>query len=73
MPGGDPGGTQAPDCIEILEIRMALYFTPDGNRHVEAIVSDPATPDLEEVDLVELRGAMDLGRDVLVRAYTSEG
>ena len=60
------------DCVEIFEVRMALYFTPDGRRHVEANVSDPYEPDLETVDLVELRGAIDLGRDVLVQSYSAD-
>lgn len=58
------------DCIEIFEIRMALYFGPDGRRHVEAGVSDPDDADLESLDLIELRGAIDLGRDLLLRWYS---
>jgi hypothetical protein len=61
------------DCVEIFEIRLALFFTADGRRHVGAVVSDPSERDLEVVDLIELRGAMDLGRDLLLAAYTPRG
>lgn len=60
------------DSIEIFEIRLALYFTPDGRRHVEAVVSDPESRELDKVDLVELRGALDLGRDTLVGYYEED-
>ena len=60
------------DAVEILEIRIALYFDRDGRRRVEPIVSTPDDPDLQHVDLVELFGALDYGRDRLREMYTSD-
>ena len=58
-----------PDAVEIFEIRHALYFDEDGQRRVRSVVSTPDDPDLEAVDLVELLGALEYGRQQLVETY----
>ena len=57
------------NAVEIFEVRMALFFDADGRRRVEANVCDPAHPDLESLDRIELRGCIDEGRDLLLRYY----
>ena len=60
------------DGIEIFEVRAALYFDHDGQRRVNAIVSDPSNDELEVIDLIELRGTIDHARDTLLRAYEGD-
>lgn len=56
-------------CVEIFEVRMALFFDEDGKRQVVAVVSTEDDPDLTHVDLIELIGAIERGRHYLLRCY----
>ena len=58
--------------VEIMEIRIALYFAADGARLVATNVSSPDDPDLAEVDMVELEGAISRGLLKLREDYTSD-
>ena len=60
------------DAVEVMEVRIALFFTDDGSRHVAACVGDPDHSDLEHVDMVELMGTIDAGRRYLRNEYGAE-
>ena len=58
--------------VEIFEVRIALYFAADGARLVATNVCTPDDPDLEDVDMVELEGAISRGLVKLREDYTSD-
>lgn len=55
--------------VEIFEVRIVLYFDGDGKRQVAVVVSTPDEPELDEVDTVELEGALQRGALVLREEY----
>lgn len=57
------------DAVEIFEIRIALYFDAQGTRQVSTVVSTPAERELVEVDMIEVIGALEAGRDKLKADY----
>lgn len=60
------------DGVEIFEIRVALWFDKDGQRRVATCVSNPDTRELETVDMVEVLGALEGGREKLKVDYDYE-
>ena len=56
------------DCVEVMEIRVALYWTPDGSIDVDFEISDPDNPAIEP-PLHEVLGVVAMLKDGIRKYY----
>jgi hypothetical protein len=56
------------DCIEVMEIRVALYLTPEGHAVTDYEISDPDTPEVTP-PLHEVLGIIEMLKDSVAVYY----